>query len=331
MVHRRVGAGAVSTASPDWESPERSPLDRLQKMSADMTIGFVGLGAMGQHMAARLLDAGHELAVFDTRPEAVEPHAARGARACDSAAAVADVAGTVLVSLPTPDVVRTVATGDRGLLGGEAMRTYVDLSTTGPVVAAEVAARLGEGGVACLDAPVSGGVAGAQAGTLTVMAAGDARLFQTTRPLLEALGGNVVHVGEEPGQGQLAKVLNNLLSATAIAITSEALALGVRGGLSARTLVDVFNSSSGRNTATADKFPRHVLPRTFGAGFRMELMNKDVQLCLAEAQRRGVPMVLGGSVGQLWSLAEATANDGADCTEIVQMVERWARVVIADD
>jgi 3-hydroxyisobutyrate dehydrogenase-like beta-hydroxyacid dehydrogenase len=297
-------------------------------MSADMTIGFVGLGAMGQHMAARLLDAGHELAVFDTRPEAVEPHAARGAQACESAAAVADTADTVLVSLPTPGVVSAVSDE---LLGGKAMRTFVDLSTTGPPVAAEVAAKLAASGVACLDAPVSGGVAGAKAGSLTIMVAGDADAFERTRPLLEAIGKNVVHVGDEPGQGQLAKVLNNLLSATALAITAEAVALGVRGGLSARTLIDVFTKSSGRNSATDDKFPRHVLPRTFGAGFRTELMNKDVQLCLAEAQRQGVPMMLGGSVAQLWSLAAATADDGADCTEIVQMVERWAGVVIADD
>ena len=150
-----------------------------------------------------------------------------------------------------------------------------------------MAAALSAAGVACLDAPVSGGVAGAQAGTLTIMAAGDEALFESLRPLLEALGRNVVLVGAEPGQGQLAKVLNNLLSASAIAITGEALALGVHGGLSARTLLDVFNSSSGRNTASADKFPRHVLPRTFGAGFRLELMDKDVQLCLAEAQPPG--------------------------------------------
>jgi 3-hydroxyisobutyrate dehydrogenase-like beta-hydroxyacid dehydrogenase len=294
-------------------------------MSAGMTIGFVGLGAMGQHMAARLLDAGHDLAVFDTRQEAIEPHAARGARACDSAAAVADLAETVLVSLPTPDVVRAVAWD---MLEADALRTYVDLSTTGPVVAAGVAARLRDAGVATLDAPVSGGVAGAETGTLTIMAAGAAATFERARPLLEALGRNVVHVGTEPGQGQLAKVLNNLLSAAALAITAEAVALGVHGGLSARTLVEVFNTSSGRNSATDDKFPRHVLPRTFGAGFRTELMNKDVQLCLAEAQRRGVPMMLGGAVGQLWALAAATEPDGADCTEIVKMVEEWAGVTI---
>ena len=293
-----------------------------------MTVGLVGLGAMGAHFASRLLDAGHALAIFDTRPEVLAPHAERGARVCASATAVADAAAAVLVSLPTPDVVRAVA---HELRDGAAMRTYVDLSTTGPVVAAEVAAMLGAAGIACLDAPVSGGVAGAEAGTLTVMAAGEAEVFARVKPVLDALGRNVVLVGAEPGQGQLAKVLNNLLSASAIAITAEALALGVRGGLSARTLLDVLNASSGRNTASADKFPKHVLPRTFGAGFRMELMNKDVQLCLAEAQRQGVPMVLGGAVGQLWALAAATSREAADCTEIVRLVEDWAGVVVADD
>jgi 3-hydroxyisobutyrate dehydrogenase-like beta-hydroxyacid dehydrogenase len=291
-------------------------------------VGFVGLGAMGVHMASRLLDAGHTLAVFDTRAEAMAPHVARGALACASAAAVADAADTVLVSLPTPDVVQQVA---HELLAGGAMRAYVDLSTTGPAMAAQVAATLRERGVACLDAPVSGGVAGAQAGTLTIMAAGDEAVFERLKPLLEVLGRNVVLVGSEPGQGQLAKVLNNLLSASAIAITGEALALGVHGGLSARTLLDVFNASSGRNTASADKFPKHVLPRTFGAGFRLELMHKDVQLCLAEARRQGVPMALGGAVGELWAQAAAGAADGADCTEIVRMLEDGAGVVVGDE
>jgi 3-hydroxyisobutyrate dehydrogenase-like beta-hydroxyacid dehydrogenase len=297
-------------------------------VSADRTVGFVGLGAMGAHMAARLIDAGHDLAVFDTRAEAMVPHVARGALACESAADVADAAATVLVSLPTPDVVAEVA---HALLGGGAMRAYVDLSTTGPEVAAQVAAALGDAGVACLDAPVSGGVAGAQAGSLTIMAAGEEALFERLRPLLEALGRNVVLVGAEPGQGQLAKVLNNLLSASAIAITGEALALGVHGGLSARTLLDVFNSSSGRNTASADKFPQHVLPRTFGAGFRLELMHKDVALCLAEARRQGVSMALGGAVGELWARAAASAAEGADCTEIVRMLEDDAGVVVGDE
>jgi 3-hydroxyisobutyrate dehydrogenase-like beta-hydroxyacid dehydrogenase len=296
-------------------------------MSDEMTIGLVGLGAMGTHMASRLLDAGHTLAVFDMRPEAIAPHADRGATACSSAAEVADAAPTVLVSLPAPAVVSSVA-GE--LLEGDTMRTYVDLSTTGPVVAAEVAARMRAGGIDCLDAPVSGGVAGAEAGTLTIMAAGDEAVFERVRPVLEVLGRNVVLVGAEPGQGQLAKLVNNLLSATAIAITAEAVALGVRGGLSASTLIDVLNSSTGRNTASADKFPKQVLTRQFASGFRLELMNKDVQLCLAEAQRQGFPMVLGGAVAQLWALAAAKTDEVADCTEFVRLVEEWVGVEVAD-
>jgi 3-hydroxyisobutyrate dehydrogenase len=186
------------------------------------------------------------------------------------------------------------------------------------------------GGIDCLDAPVSGGVAGAEAGTLTIMAAGDEAVFERVRPVLEVLGRNVVLVGAEPGQGQLAKLVNNLLSATAIAITAEAVALGVRGGLSASTLIDVLNSSTGRNTASADKFPKQVLTRQFASGFRLELMNKDVQLCLAEAQRQGFPMVLGGAVAQLWALAAAKTDEVADCTEFVRLVEEWVGVEVAD-
>jgi 2-hydroxy-3-oxopropionate reductase len=211
------------------------------------------------------------------------------------------------------------------------MGTFIDLSTTGPAVAAEVAARLSEAGVACLDAPVSGGIAGAEQGTLTIMAAGDAAVFERARPLLEHLGRSLVHVGDQPGQGQLAKVLNNLLSATAMAVTSEAVALGVRGGLDPRTLVEVFSASSGRNSATEEKFPRHVLPRTFASGFRMELMHKDLQLSLAEAQRQGVPMPIADSVGRLWSEAVTSFAPGTDHTELARMIEARAGVVLADE
>lgn len=293
-------------------------------------LGLIGLGAMGGPFATRLLASGRTLAVYDARPEAMEALAARGAAPCSSPADVADRAPTVLVSLPTPDVVREVATGERGIVHGRAVRTYIDLSTTGPQVAEDVAAVLTGAGLAVLDAPVSGGVAGAQAGTLAIMAAGPRAVFNAVRPVLEVLGAHVFHVGERPGQGQLAKVLNNLLSATAIAATSEAMALGVKGGLSPRTLLDVFNASSGRNTATADKFPRAVLTRTLDVGFRLKLMAKDVRLCLEEARRQGVPMLLGGTVEQLWSLAAVRSADDADSMRIVELFEEWAGTVIEE-
>jgi 3-hydroxyisobutyrate dehydrogenase-like beta-hydroxyacid dehydrogenase len=291
-------------------------------------IGFVGLGAMGTPIVEALIEAGHDLVVHDQEPAAAEHAVARGAVAAPSAAGVADAAEIVFVSLPRPDVVRAVATGAAGLLEGRAIRAYVDLSTTGAVVAGEVAAALSERGIEVLDAPVSGGVAGARARTLAVMASGDEALFARTRPLLETFAKNVFLVGATPGQGQTAKLLNNLLSATALAITSEAVTFGASMGLEAATLLEVFNAGSGRNTATSDKFPTHVLTRRFESGFRLELMAKDVELCVGEARGRQFPMLLGGLVQQLWTLAAAQAESGADHTEIIRLFEGWAGLEI---
>jgi 3-hydroxyisobutyrate dehydrogenase len=290
-------------------------------------VGFIGLGAMGGRMAVRLLDAGHELAVHDPVDAAVAPLAARGARACRSAAEVADAAETVLVSLPTPDVVRQVA---RELAGGEAVKLYVDLSTTGPAAAEEIAAELTAANVACVDAPVSGGTKGAESGRLAIMAAGSPDAIERARPLLEILGANLFVVGDRPGQGQVAKVANNLLSGSAVAITAEALTLGMKAGLNPRTLLEVFNASSGQNTATLDKFPRAVLTGTYDVGFRLELMAKDIRLCLAEADRLGNPMLLGATVEQLWTLAELQTEPDADMMAMVQLVERWAGTAIEE-
>ena len=298
-------------------------------MSPDARIGFVGLGAMGAPISEAIAAGGHALVVHDRDARALEAAVAAGAVAAPSARAVADVAEVVFVSLPTPDVVREVACGDGGLAGGGAMRTYVDLSTTGAVVAAEVAAKLASQGIDVLDAPVSGGVAGARARTLAVIAAGEPHVFERMRPLLELFGGNVFHVGDAPGQGQTAKLLNNLLSATATAITSEAVTMGVAAGLDPATLLGVFNAGTGRNMATAQKFPAHVLTRRFDSGFRLELMAKDLELCMAEARGRQVPMLLGGLVQQIWALARTQSASDADHTEIVRLFERWAGVEIA--
>ena len=298
-------------------------------MSPDARIGFVGLGAMGAPISEAIAAGGHALVVHDRDARALEAAVAAGAVAAPSARAVADAAEVVFVSLPTPDVVLEVACGDGGLAGGGAMHTYVDLSTTGAVVAAEVAAKLASQGINVLDAPVSGGVAGARARTLAVIAAGEPHVFERMRPLLELFGGNVFHVGDAPGQGQTAKLLNNLLSATATAITSEAVTMGLAAGLDPATLLGVFNAGTGRNMATAQKFPAHVLTRRFDSGFRLELMAKDLELCMAEASGRQVPMLLGGLVQQIWTLARTQSASDADHTEIVRLFERWAGVEIA--
>jgi 3-hydroxyisobutyrate dehydrogenase-like beta-hydroxyacid dehydrogenase len=291
-------------------------------------IGFVGLGQMGGPMTRRLIAAGHALAVHDVRPEAVTALVGAGAAAAGSPAEVADRAEVVLVSLPTPEAVRGVALGAEGLIHGSAMRTYVDLSTTGQTVAVEVATVLGERGIVTLDAPVSGGVRGAVAGTLALMVAGSTTGLERVRPLLEVFG-RVFHVGERAGLGQLMKLANNFLSATAIAATGEAITLGAKGGLDPATMLDVINASTGRNTATEDKFPRQVLSGRYAAGFTTGLLTKDLDLCAAAAEALGVPMPVAAEVRAQWRRAVAELGADADITRIVALIERAAGSRIA--
>lgn len=293
-------------------------------MSGDKrTIGFVGVGDMGGPMTRRLLDAGHGLVVHDIREERLAPLAQQGAIVAKSPAAVADAADLVLVSLPTPDVVEAVALGPGGLAEGGAMTAYVDLSTTGAVVARRVAAALKEKGVETLDCPVSGGSTGAGKGTLALMCAGPQALYEAAAPVLDVLGKRF-YVGAEPGMGQTMKVANNFLSAIANVATGEAMVLGAKAGLDPQVMIDVFNASSGRNSATEDKFPRCVLPGTFQSGFTIRLLHKDVALCMDEAAASGVPMWLGAAVQQFlaFALSQGMAEDST--TRLVTLPERWA-------
>lgn len=279
-------------------------------------------------MVTRLLRAGHSLVVCDRDPAAVKTAADAGAIVAATPREVADAAEVVMVSLPHPDVVREVALGADGLAGGAALEVYVDLSTTGVAVAQEVAAGFAAHDVVAVDAPVSGGPSGVEAGRLTLMLSGPDLVMDRVRALVDAFAGRIFVVGGEAGQGQAVKVINNLMSACSIAITAEAMVLGVRAGLDPKTLLDVIHVSSGQNNAASDKFPKQVLTRAFAHGFRLDLMAKDVHLALDEARRRGVPMVLGSTVEQLWGLADESGGDNRDCTEIVRMFESWGGVEV---
>lgn len=291
-------------------------------------LGFIGIGNMGLPMALRLIDRGYGLAVFDIREDAVAPLVARGARAAKSPADVASEVQTVLVSLPTPDVVQEVALGSNGIVKGSAVRVYVDLSTTGPQVAELVANVLEEKGVSVLDAPVSGGVTGAEKGSLTVMVSGPMSVFEGVTPVLESIGENLIYVGERPGLAQIMKLVNNLLNATALAASSEAFVLGVKAGLDPEIMLRVINASTGRNSATEDKFPRSILPRTFDWGFKTDLIYKDLKLCLEQAEILGVPMWVGNAVRQLWAYAVSQGGGPRDFTTIIQYIESWAGVEV---
>jgi 3-hydroxyisobutyrate dehydrogenase-like beta-hydroxyacid dehydrogenase len=295
---------------------------------AGQMVGFVGVGRMGGPMAARLLDAGYRLCIYDLSEEATRPLVARGAQLAASPAEVASVADIVLISLPTPDVVRQVALGSNGgIINGSSVRLVIDLSTTGPGVATEVAARLAENRIGWVDAPVSGGVTGAMAGTLAIMVSCPTPTLQKVEPVLKVFG-RPFHAGEKPGLAQTAKLANNLLAATALVATSEVMAMGVKAGLDARVLIDIINASSGRNSATQDKFPCAILPGTFDFGFTTGLSYKDVRLCIDEAEAMGIPMVVGAAVRQMLAVTKARFGADSDFTFIAKVLEEWAGVEI---
>jgi len=290
-------------------------------------LGFVGVGRMGGPMASRLLDAGYPLTVFDTNAEAVKALVSRGAQAASSAEGVASAADIVLMSLPTPPIVQAVSLGEHGILRGSRFTTLVDLSTTGPSVAGVVARASAERGIAWVDSPVSGGVAGAVKGTLAVMVSCGKATFPVVDPVLKTFG-KTFYVGEKPGLAQIAKLANNLLAAAALVVSSEAVAMGVKAGLDAKVLIDIINAGSGRNSATEDKFPRSILTRTFDFGFATGLSYKDVRLCVDEAEALGVPMVVGAAVRQMLAITQAKFGADSDFTSIAKVIEEWAGVEI---
>jgi 3-hydroxyisobutyrate dehydrogenase-like beta-hydroxyacid dehydrogenase len=288
-------------------------------------LGFVGVGRMGGPMTERLLEAGYSLTIFDPDASQVEALVKKGAKKASSAAEVASAADIVLMSLPTPDIVRNVALGEKGVARGNRVRTLIDLSTTGPGVSNIVAKELTQRKISWVDSPVSGGVKGAAAGTLAVMVSCPKPVFEEIEPILKVFG-KIFFTGEKPGLAQTAKLANNLMAAAALVITSEAVAMGVKAGLDAKVLIDIINASSGRNSASQDKFPRAVLPGTFDFGFTTGLSYKDVRLCVDEAEAMGVPMVCGASVRQMLAITNAKFGANSDFTFIAKVLEEWAGV-----
>jgi len=284
------------------------------------TVGFLGLGRMGAPMAANLLGGVDRLLVHDISPDAVAALVAKGAEAAGSASALGERCELVFMSLPTPPIVRQAAAE---ILSSGTPRILCDLSTSGPQLAQELHDMAAAKGVASFDAPVSGGIRGAEQGTLAIMAGGPEALYEDIRGPLDRIG-NPFFMGDKPGAGQVAKLANNLLSLSAIATTAEAMTLAIKAGLDPARMIEVLNAGTGANSATRDKWPRAVLPRTFDFGFSAQLSLKDTRLALDEAQAMGVPLPTGKRLEGLLEQVLATYGDDAASTEMAKIVEAAA-------
>jgi 3-hydroxyisobutyrate dehydrogenase-like beta-hydroxyacid dehydrogenase len=292
-----------------------------------MEIGFIGVGKMGFPMARRLIEAKHQLVIFDQRKEAMDKLVALGAQAATSPKDVADRAETVMASLPSLQASLEVATGTGGVIEGKRVKRFLDLSTVGSHMAVRIHGLLAKRNIVQLDSPVSGGVSGAQKGTLAVMVSGPIADFETVKAALAVIG-KVFFIGAKPGSAQTMKLANNLLSATAVVATSEAVAMGVKSGLDPTVMIDVINAGSGMNTASRDKFPRAILPRTFDFGFTTGLMVKDVRLCLEEMRSLGLSMEVAEAVGRLWEVVIREMGAESDFTSAIKPIEKAAGVVV---
>ena len=284
------------------------------------TVGFLGLGRMGAPMAANLIGHVERLPVHDIYEAAVASLVAKGAEAAGSAAALGEWCDVVFMSLPTPPIVRAAAAE---VLSGGNLRILCDLSTSGPKLAQELHDLATPRGVASFDAPVSGGIRGAEQGTLAIMVGGPEALWPELEPLLGHIG-KPFYMGETPGAGQVTKLANNLLSLAAIATTAEAMTLGIKAGLDPARMIEVLNAGTGANSATRDKWPRAVLPRTFDFGFSAQLSLKDTRLALDEARAMGVPLPTGERLAALLDRTLATYGEDADFTAMAKIVEQDA-------
>jgi 3-hydroxyisobutyrate dehydrogenase len=282
------------------------------------TVGFIGLGNMGGPMSARLAGAGYRVQGFDVAGAARQALAAHGGIAAPDLAGAVARAGVVVLMLPNSGIV-TATVRDEGFAPAEGA-IVVDMSSSEPLRTRELAVELKERGVTLVDAPVSGGVARARTGKLTIMTGGDPADLERVAPVLGELG-TPTRAGDV-GSGHAVKALNNLLSATHLLVTSEAILAGERFGLDPEVMLSIFNSSSGRSGSTENKWPDFILPGTFDSGFGLRLMLKDMGIAVGLAEQVGTPDPLGRAATELWARAAEALEPGADHTEIVNWLRK---------
>jgi len=292
------------------------------------TVGFIGVGNIGNPMARRVLGAGFPLVVFDTRPDALDRLVQAGAQAASSPADVARRAGRICLSLPVSTIVEQVCLGANGIVEGAAPGTIVvDLTSGNPPHTVRIGAALRERGLHLIDAGVSGGLPGAEAGTLGIMVGGAQQAYEACLPILQAIGKSIFHMGEL-GAGHLTKALNNFCAAANYLAACEAVTVATKAGLDPVKVVAAIDASSGASFASSHRLPKFVLKGDFsyGGGMAMELMVKDIASALAAGKEAGVPMPVAGLAQQLFHLAQAVLGEKAPNHSAVKIYEQWAGV-----
>lgn len=289
-----------------------------------MTVGFIGLGAIGRPIAEHV--AAHtDSVVFDIREDALAPFRGRAGLAL-SPADVAARSDVVIGCLSTLDAYRSAIMEQQGIFGGRA-KIYVHIGTTGSDLAHELEAALATHGIAMVDAPITGGVPRAKEGTLTTMVSGRRDVVDQVMPVLLSYSSRVVHVGDKVGAAQTMKVINNMLSAANLAIAAEGLVLGVKAGLDPDTMLEVINAGTGQNSATLTKVPNHILTRGFDYGGSMAITIKDLSAFMHEAETLAFETPLGAMVQRAYQAADR-GMPGQDMTEVIQPMERRAGVAV---
>ncbi len=293
-------------------------------------IGFIGVGAMGTPMSRNLLKADYPLVVYDVRKEAVEEAVKAGAEKASSPKEVASRSSVIITMLPASPEVEAVMLGPNGVIeGAKPASIVIDMSSSYPTSTRMIAEKLAAKKIRMLDAPVSGGTKGATEKTLAIMVGGEEKDFEECRPIFEAMGKNLYYVGKI-GAGHTVKALNNLCAACTVLITSEALVVATKLGLSPATVIDIINNSSGRNWASQWKFPNFILTGTFNSGFTMGLMNKDVGMALRLGRELGIPMLVGSMVEQFYNFGVGQGAGNECHTAVIKFLEKWAGVEVRD-
>lgn len=287
----------------------------------NMRVGIIGIGNMGSRLAKKFLSAGVDVGVFDVNQHAVNDLVQVGATSASTPADLARNYSKIITILPNSEIVKKTLFDRNGLVEGfHRESVLIEMTTSIPSVTKEIARIIEERGYQMVDAPVSGGITRAAEGTLTIMVGGKEEVFSEVLPLLEIIGSNIVHVGGI-GAGHTIKVLNNLISATTLVVTGEALALGTKMGLQPNKMLEVINTSTGKSHSSEYKFPTQILPRKFDGGFSLELMVKDLTIALGIAQEEKTPMFLSSASYQLWKYAISKNAPDADHMEVIKTIE----------